>query len=82
MGETKKIVVEHYAVERLPEELRRGIESGQMVRVTVETEAVHTDAASAGKYTMRSFLGAAPGLYGSAEDVVEFFRKQRDESDR
>lgn len=38
MGETKKIVTEHYPAEKLPEELRAGLETGQLVRVTVEPE--------------------------------------------
>ncbi len=36
MGEHKRIVIEDYPVENLPEELRGGIETGHRVTVTVE----------------------------------------------
>ncbi|ALN71971.1 MULTISPECIES: hypothetical protein [unclassified Aureimonas] len=36
MGEHKRIVIEDYPVENLPEELRGGIEPGHRVTVTVE----------------------------------------------
>ncbi len=75
MGETKKIVVDDFPVERLPEELRLGIESGQMVRVTVETVAPE-DAAQPGPLT--SFFGAGKGCY-SEEEAVTFIRQLRDE---
>ena len=76
MGEGKKIVTEHYPAEKLPEELRRGIESGGMVRVTVE------QGADGDRRSMTSFLGAAKGLYNSPEEAVKFIRRLRDESDR
>lgn len=79
MGESKKIVVEHFPVDRLPEELRRGLESGQMVRVTVE-EAVGGEAVE-GSSRLRAFLGAASGRYGDPEDVVREIGQQRDEWD-
>lgn len=78
MGETKKIVVEHYTVERLPEELRRGIETGEMVRVTVESEI---GAEAAPRPSLRSCLGAGKGCY-TVEEAVSFIRQLRDESDR
>ncbi len=34
-----KIVIEHYPVSRLPEDLRAGLETAGSVRVTVESEA-------------------------------------------
>ena len=79
MGEIKRIVVEGFPVENLPEAVRRGIENGQLVRVTVEAD---TAGPPAQKRTMRSFLGSAPGLYGSPEEVVDYIRGLRDESDR
>lgn len=78
MGEGKKIVTEHFPADKLPEELRRGIMSGEMVRVTVEHEGV----AAKPPRSMTSFLGAAKGLYDSPEDAVAFIRQLRDESDR
>ena len=38
MGETKKIVVEHYPVDKLPEDLRRGLDDGMRATVTVEID--------------------------------------------
>lgn len=78
MGETSKIVTEHYPAEKLPEELRPGIEAG-LVKVTVETE----DAVErAQRRSFLSFFGSAPGLYATPEDAVAFIRALRDESDR
>jgi hypothetical protein len=77
MTEQKKIVTEHYPVDQLPEELRRGIESGQMVRVVVEAEFDLPQ-----KRSLRSFLGSGKGLYASPEEAVAEIRKLRDESDR
>ena len=84
MGETKKVVVEHYPVESLPLELRCGIESGQMVRVTVEskTSGSGDGEPTVARRSLRSFLGSAPGLYESPQEAVDFIRALRDESDR
>lgn len=79
MGEADKIVTPNYPVEKLPDELRRGIESGQMVRVTVEPEG--SEPASP-RHTMKSFFGTAPGLYTDAQDALDFIRGLRNESDR
>jgi hypothetical protein len=76
MGETKKIVTEHYPVEKLPEELRQGIEGGQVVRVTVETEV---PASQPNTRSLRSFLGIAPGRYGDPDEIVDEVRRLRDE---
>ena len=78
MGEGKKIVTEHYPAEKLPEEVRRGIAGGEMVKVTVEPEGAEPRKVR----SLRSFLGAAPGLYSSPEEAVAFIRGLRDESDR
>lgn len=75
MGEGKKIVTEHFPVERLPEELRAGIEAGRAVRVTVEVEEPRP------RRTPQSFFGSAPGVYGSPEEAVAAIRKLRDEWD-
>jgi len=75
MGETKKIVIEHYPVERLPEELRRGLEAGQSVRVTVEqpTEDAPTPRPSP---PLSSYFGKLERVHA---DPVEDIRKLRDE---
>jgi hypothetical protein len=75
MGETKKIVTDGFPVERLPEELRRGLESGQLVRVTVETMLGDTVAARA---PLTSFFGSGKGCYSETE-AVDFIRRLRDE---
>ena len=80
MGETKKIVVEGFPVEQLPEAVRGDIERGQRVRVTVEL--TEPSPITNPRRTMRSFLGSAPGLYESPQQVVEYIRALRDESDR
>jgi hypothetical protein len=79
MGETKKIVTEHYPIETLPAELREGIEGGQVVRVTVETEVPVF--LPAGR-TLRSFLGIAPGRYSDPDEIVDEVRRLRDEWER
>jgi hypothetical protein len=73
MGETKKIVTEHYPAERLPKELRAGLGSGRLVRVTVEPE-------EPGKpgFDLMSFMGAGAGVY-SPEGAVSSIRRLRDE---
>ncbi len=75
MGEGKKIVTEHYPAEKLPEELRRGIMSGEMVRVTVEQPAPDAEP----RRPLLSFLGAAKGCY-TEEEAVSYIRMLRDES--
>jgi hypothetical protein len=75
MGEMKKIVMDDYPVEKLPEEMRRGLESGQVVRVTIET--VEREAAATPE-SLISFFGAGKGCY-SEEEAVGFIRRLRDE---
>lgn len=73
MGEIGKIVTEHYPVERLPEELRQGIEAGQHVRVTVEAEE------QGEPRPLHELMGCAKGLYATPEEAVAFIRQLRDE---
>ena len=75
MTEIKKIVIEHFPVDRLPEELRRGIESGQMVRVVVEAEPPVTVG------SIMDLFGGAKGAYANPEEAVAFVRALRDEWD-
>ena len=77
MGETKKIVIDHYPVDKLPDDLRRGLESGRMVRVTVESDAETETPPARRKLT--SFLGAAKGVYATPEEAVAAIRELRDE---
>lgn len=73
MGEHEKIVVEHYPVNQLPEDLRRGLEDGGTVRVTVEPDGE----APSLKSVMELFgrVGRAHG------DPVADVRRSRDEWD-
>lgn len=75
MGGTKRIVTDGFPVEKLPEELRRGLESGQVVRVTVETLASHSATTPT---PLTSFFGSGKGCY-SEEEAVGFIRRLRDE---
>lgn len=78
MGETTKIIVEHFPVDKLPEELRQGIESGRKVRVTVEPDDVQAPAPR----PLHEMYGFAAGLYASQGiDPVDFIRQLRDEWD-
>ena len=43
MDERKRQVFENFPVERLPEELREGLEAGERVVVTVEASATASD---------------------------------------
>ncbi|HKZ97281.1 MAG TPA: hypothetical protein VJ045_09895 [Hyphomicrobiaceae bacterium] len=74
MGETKKIVTEHYPADKLPEELRRGIEAGEIVRVTVEREKRQP-----APRPLHELRGCAKGLYKSPQEAVAFIRSLRDE---
>jgi hypothetical protein len=74
MGETKKIVVDHYPVERLPQELRAGLEAGQIVTVTVEGAE---EAATAP--ALATYVGTAKGAYTTPEDALAHIRRMRDE---
>ncbi len=77
MGEISKIVTEHYPVEKLPAKLRRGLEGGQMVRVTVEAaEPTHRE-----PRPLHELRGSAKGLYATPEEAVAFIRQLRDEWD-
>jgi hypothetical protein len=78
MGENKRIVIEHFPVDRLPEELRQGLESGKLVRVTVEGGG--NEAISDTK-RLRAFLGAASGRYTDPQDIVTEIRQTRDDWD-
>ena len=75
MTELKQIVVEHFPVDRLPDELRQGIESGRMVRVVVEAE----ERPAIGNIV--DLFGSARGAYSSPVEAVTSIRAMRDEWD-
>lgn len=75
MGEVRKIVVEHYPVERLPDDLRIAAGDAERVRITVEREDARMgDAARA----IGALQGAGKGCY-TEDEAVEFIRSLRDE---
>ena len=74
MGENKKIVVEHYPVDRLPEELRRGLEAGALVTITVEPDRTIVQP----RRSFSEFFGNAGRAH---DDPVADIRKLRDEWD-
>lgn len=73
MGEQRKIVAEHFPVEKLPEELRAGLADARHVTVTVEVEEPPQ------QRSLLSFWGAGKGVYDSPEAAVDAIRKLRDE---
>lgn len=89
MGETRKIVIPQFPVEKLPNEIRSLIEgaasagdvAAQTVTLTVE-QSVAADQAGPLQKSWMSFVGSAPGVYQSPEEVVDFIRSLRDESDQ
>lgn len=82
MGEMKKFTVENVPVDELPEIVRRKIEGGNPARVSITVEFEAADQSTAPRRSLRSFIGSAPGLYESPEEVVDYIRNLRDESDR
>lgn len=89
MGETRKIVIQHFPVEKLPAEIRSLIEGAapggdaavQTVTVTVEQNLAPAHAGPVAQ-SWKSFFGAGRGIYQTHEEAVEFIRALRDESDR
>ncbi len=76
MGEPTTIVIENYPVDKLPDELRRGLQSGRMVRVTVEHDPAAPKPPPLRPLT--SYFGAARGVYPGHEAVTSI-RRLRDE---
>jgi hypothetical protein len=77
MTEIKRIVVEHFPVSRLPDELRAGLAEGACVTVTVEAESAPVGP----RRPLTSYIGAGKGAYASPEEAVAEIRKLRDEWD-
>ena len=73
MGEQGKIVIEHYPVDNLPDDLKQGLEAGAWVTITVEAEL------------QPSSLQSVIELFGKVgrvhHDPVADIRKLRDEWD-
>jgi hypothetical protein len=79
MGDMTKIVTEHVRASDLPEHLRRGLQDGDFVTVTVECAS---DKVAVPKRSLSSFLGAARvGEGRSIECIVKEISDLRDEWD-
>lgn len=74
MGSHSKIVVEHFPVDLLPDELRRGLAPGGTARVVVELD----ETAVTGQRDLSSLFGSGRGVY-SEEEAVTYIRRLRDE---
>jgi hypothetical protein len=73
-----KIVRDHYPVSRLPDDLRAGLDPGDVVRVVVENMDVPIVSSRA---SLRQLLDEARKLQPIGDDPVERIRKLRDEWD-
>jgi hypothetical protein len=76
-----KIVVEHYPVERLPEDLRAGLHAAVSVKITVEAEDDGGMAVDDVVAAARRRLAARDGGGVSMEEAVARIRSLRDEWD-
>jgi len=80
MGDQKTIVVEHYPVERLPDDIReriaRSIGDGPFVKLHIEVDALPADAGSTRPFD--HYFGKGDGTY-SGLDPIDDIRKLRDE---
>jgi hypothetical protein len=74
-----KIVRDHYPVSRLPDDLREGLDPGDVVRVVIENmEEKYVSSRAA----LRQLLEQARMLEPIGDDPVERIRRIRDEWDR
>jgi hypothetical protein len=75
MGEGQKFVTENFPVEKLPEELKRGLSGNEFVRVTLEP----AKPTQPRRRPLSSFVGAGKGAYPTPEDALAEIRAVRDE---
>ena len=73
MDERKRLVVEHFPAERLPEELRGPFSNRETVTVTVSEES-----GSRLPRRLQDYVGIGRGLYRSPKDALRQLREQRD----
>ena len=69
-----KIVLEHYPVSKLPEDLKPGFDSDISVTVTIESEAKPARAMS-----LEEMFALRRDVFGSPQDVNDHVRSMRDE---
>lgn len=72
----EKHVVDNYPADKLPPELREGLEPGARVKVTVEAKETARTVPK-----LSELMGSAKGAYATPEEAVDFIRKLRDEWD-
>jgi hypothetical protein len=72
MSKHSKIVVEHYPVRRLPEELQSGLDRDQLAKVTIEVSGEEET------NSLKSYVGSARGVYRTPDDALDAIREQRD----
>lgn len=73
MPERAKLIIEHYPIHRLPEELQRGLDRDAVAKITIEPEEVPAPR------SLTSFIGSARGTYAGPEHALEAIRQLRDE---
>jgi hypothetical protein len=78
MKDSRRVVIENYPVERLPDELRGGLDPSHRARITVEDASVGPSIKAA---RLRRYFGAAKHKNTSVEEAVERVRALRDEWD-
>ena len=79
VGENKRVVVENYPAEKLPEEIRQNIEPSHKVRVIVEDEPEGHWAAL--RRRVEEYHRENPGSEVTVEEAVARIRALRDEWD-
>lgn len=69
-----KIVREHFPAERLPPELREGLDPNATVTVTIEAETTPID-----KMSLEELFSLRRDVFASAEEAAQHIRSLRDE---
>jgi len=69
-----RIVREHFPAEKLPQELREGLEPGARVTVTVEAETTPI-----AKMTLDELFALRRDVFASTEEINAHIRSVRDE---
>jgi hypothetical protein len=72
-----KIVRQHYPAERLPPELREGLDPAAQVTITIEAEAATTKR----RPTLEEIFARRQPPFLSIEEIDKQIREQRDEAD-
>jgi hypothetical protein len=69
-----KIIREHFPAERLPPELREGLDANARVTVTIETERTPID-----KMSLEELFSLRRDVFSSADEAARHIRSLRDE---